>query len=311
MEKVIFNSKEKAFSTLEDIVDICGPQTTGLVGQAKYYFDKAQDQTFDLSQFKALDSFLNNSFKELIHHYFLNKSHAKQVNIHSKSSQIKVNTWNKLIDSLPIVLEVISCFKFESTFNVNLSDEGIDFNFVMKNDDLSEDSRTKVYSLYRKLFQRQCLLTYSIEEEELDTSNCQVTLKLDLSDNCENAYGFDVLADENIFVGLPCCFARYVVKNEKFESRGPCLEITEDLELISHRKFPKTYWRQNEDKELISFPFLFRPLSIIIPKKGKLIPYKNVGTEGNTGSAIPSSSKDTYLSKMQVHFLDFFSYFQK
>ena len=93
-----------------------------------------------------------------------------------------------------------------------------------------------------------------------------------------------------------------------------CLEITPELELRRYSRIPDQLKRElNSNKsqvpQIVHFPFLFRPVSIIIPDKGKLRLLYEISISGDTGSGTSLVQKQEVASKSipKFKYIDIFS----
>jgi hypothetical protein len=78
---------------------------------------------------------------------------------------------------------------------------------------------------------------------------------------------------EEYLVGFSNIFCQYRTNLEDVEQVGEhnIVEIKSDLSVVHSVGLPELSRTESANKEILHFPFLFRPLSIILPVKGYLV----------------------------------------
>ena len=105
------------------------------------------------------------------------------------------------------------------------------------------------------------------------------------------------------------------VENLRALHRHPCLEISPDLKIVRYQGIPESYkhyyFAKDFDKSIIHFPFLFRPLSLIIPKGGRLTSEVTFRPDPCTGSELRDchGGDKNYRKTSSGYNIDIFSLF--
>jgi hypothetical protein len=269
---------EKSLSTLEDIQMLSEFSLSPLIGRAYYYLSemkrKADENSngpvrnYDLVS-KVLDEKLENIFSE----FFSNKAKFKSFEYYKSTSKIDLKKWNLILEIVPEVLSVVSLFNYHGAVEARLDDSRLLVSGMILEEGQLQMNRKFIYVVTRRLLRQKVLLTFNLEK----TSRAglfRLDLKVDISHDESLIYKvkFNVGPKENYYVGFSNIFCHYRALLERVKAVGEhnVIEVGNDLSVKSIMGVPDLSRLESANKEILHFPFLFRPVSIILPVKGNL-----------------------------------------
>ncbi|PIK14914.1 hypothetical protein [Halobacteriovorax sp. JY17] len=302
---------EQGMQTLEDIQALSDFSLSPLVDRAAFHFSeihrKAEFSFENLNSFSKIQSFLEKTIDNLLTHYILRDAVTHQVLLQKKYDDMSLESWNKLLEVLPTSLQILSIFKFVGTQNIQVSKEGINVRGLIKTDESITRFREVVYRASRKLLEHKTILTYKIEELE-DERICWLELSVDMEHSEKLSYNVDFLETLGMKLGFSSIFSKYrISKEDAFElPRHLIIEITSNLEIRKYYRVPDHYTRDLDSKEMLHFSFLFRPVSIIIPKTGFLERRPTNANFEDTGSGLGQQEVKNQINS-NYRYIDFFS----
>ncbi len=311
MAKDLNRDFEQGMQTLEDIQALGEYSLTPLIDQAAFHFSeihrKAEFSFENLNSYSKVQSFLEKTIDNLITTYALREGTTHQVLIQKKYEKMSLDSWNRLLEVLPTSLNILNIFKFVGTQNIQISKEGIQVRGLIKTDETITKFREVVYRSSRKLLEQKSILTYSIEELE-DQRLCWLNINVDMAHDENLSYNVDFSETLGMKLGFSNIFKKYVINKEEASKlpRHLIIEISPDLNISKYYRIPDHYTTDSNSKEMLHFSFLFRPVSIIIPKNGLLEkrPFK-VNCE-DTGSGLEQQEVKNQIG-YNYRYIDFFS----
>lgn len=311
MVKEIYREFVHGMQTLEDIQALGENHLNPLIDRAAFHIGeihrKAEFSFENLNEYDKVKDFLEKTIDQLLTNYTLKDLGAKQVLFQKKYESMSLANWNKLLTVLPISLHVVSVFKFLGTQNILLSDKGIKFRGLIKTDDSITKFRELVYKGTRKLLKEQTILTYKLEPLE-DERMCWLELNVDMSHDENLSFCVDFREELGLWLGFSNIFDAYKISADQAKGlpRHLVIEVGEDLEIQKHYRIPDRYTGAIKDAEMLHFSFLFRPVSIIIPKKGRVINRATLEHIRDTGSGLDQQEVENQKYN-SFRFIDFFS----
>jgi hypothetical protein len=316
MEIDIDKSFRKGIEVLNDLTELGDLSLFPLINHARYRMvelkEKSETLVNDLSVFKNIQNFINDSIVNMIHDYFLDKTYAQNITINFKENEgIGLKCYEKIVGLLPDFLTIINHLKAREEINFIVDNFGIRAKFCLDPENNMLEKREQIYALTRKALEDKCLITYFI------TTNEQVELFLNTSHSEQQLYGYDLNQTSQVYLTFTNVFEQYVCSNSypnEIFSEHLCIEIDENLKVNKKVKRIKNI---EKEKEILHFNFLFRPISLIIPKRGKIFPADSFLSNGlpdwrDTGSGKAIEKQDVYLNKTMGNLhIDFFSLISK
>ena len=215
-----------------------------------------------------------------------------------------------LLESIPEILSVVSLFNYHGKVKVELDQNRVLVKGIILEDQNLAFNRKFIYLVTRKLLGSKILLTFNLEKTSRP-GLYTLSLRADISHD-ENLVYKVQFKDSNVLLGFSNIFPQYRVQPEALSEVGEhmIVEINSDLSTKSFCGRVELSKIDSANKEILHFPFLFRPLSIILPVKGHLSTdtfLKSLErTFKDTGSEDQNQQKD---SQFHYRFIDFFFLF--
>ncbi len=314
MEKSLFRKNiEQSLVTLDDLYSLGDPQLYPLIERLHFHLHEIDNgRKKDKLFFKELHKKPKTKELKNLNRIFLNEIDRLKVELFkSLPSGVKLNLINSLeeasleqldqiIESFPMLRETAEVFRFENTIRLWLYNDCFSFTGEVSLEVDLESLRDRAYALTRRMFNSEILFTFEIFESNTD-GYFSITFHCHLK-NSENQ-PFFVPVDEDKILKLsgllenfkrPLSELRHLGSHQVFEIKSS-LDIeelsNENIEKVSHRN----------DGFLFHFPFLFRPLSLII--------------NGGSGAELSENREEwsdmCAENKLSIIELDLFSLVQK
>ena len=269
---------DKGLSTLEDIQLLSEFSLSPLIGRAYYYLSeikrKADEEKFGFvancdAVFKALDEKCESIFTD----FFSDKSKYKKLANFKSTDKMDLKKWNLLLETIPEILSIVSLFNYHGTVEARLDDNRLLVSGLILEDRRLELNRKFIYVVTRRLLRQKILLTFNLEKTAR-TGLFKLDLKIDISHDDDLVYkvNFKLNSRQNCFISFSNIFCQYRSCLEDIKKVGEhnVIEIENDLSMKHFFGIPDLTRLDSANKELLHFSFLFRPVSIILPMKGKL-----------------------------------------
>jgi hypothetical protein len=305
---------DKSLSTLEDIQLLSEFSMSPLIGRAYFHLSEMKRKADEVNMgvvasYDAVANVLDEKFESIITEFFNNKAKFKKFDYFKSTSKIDLKKWNLIFETIPEILSVVSLFNYFGAVEANLDDSRLVVTGLILENGHIEMNRKFIYVATRKLLRQNILLTFNLEKTER-SGLFKLVLKVDISHDDLFVYrvNFKVSPKENYYVGFSNIFCQYRALLDDVKSVGEhnVVEVTNDLQLRHSFEIPDLTRLESANKEILHFPFLFRPLSIILPMKG------NLSTDAYSRS-LASSQDDNYTREHDVstyyRTIDFFSLF--
>ena len=301
---------EKSLSTLEDIQMLSEFSVSPLVSHAYYYLSEMKRKadaisTVQISEFEQVGKVLDEKLAAIIGEFFGNKSKYKGYEYTRDVQKIDLKKWNQVLETIPEILSIVTLFNYHGAVDVRFNEGRFLISGLILEDGNLERSRKLIYVITKKLLRAKVLLTFSLEKTAR-TGLFKLDLRADLSHDESLVYRvlFNANKDEQYMVGFSNVFCKYRAHLEDVKLVGEhnIIEIRSDLSLKHYMGIPELTRIESANKEILHFPFLFRPLSIILPMKG------NLATTSLSSSLDDENKRKQDVSKY-FRTIDFFSLF--
>lgn len=300
---------DKGLSTLEDIQMLSEFSVSPLVSHAYFYLSEMKRKadaisTGQVSQFDQVGKVLDEKLTSIVGEFFGNKSRFKEYNYQKDTNKIDLKKWNMVLETIPEILSVVTLFNYHGGADVRFDENRFSVSGLILQDGNLERNRKLIYVLTKKLLRNKVLLTFNLESTAR-TGLFKLDLRADLSHDETLNYRVNFKVDgEHYLIGFSNVFCHYRSSLEDVKLTGDhnIIEIRSDLSVHHRFGIPELTRIESANKEILHFPFLFRPLSIILPMKGNLV------TAGLSRSLDDDNKRKQDVSK---HFrtIDFFSLF--
>lgn len=302
---------KKSLEILEDIQLLSEYSVSQLVAHAYFHLTEMKRKVDEvgngkIDQMAAVGRVLDEKISQIIYEFFSNKKKFKGYSLEKETEKINLKKWNLIFDFIPEVLSITSLFHFHGNVEVKLDDHQLVMKGLILENEHFEKNRKLIYVITRKLLHSKVLLTFDLTKSSR-TGLYELTLKTDFSHDDSTIYNvlFKATQNESYMVGFSnvLCNYRSSMNDLKKVGEHNIIEINHDLSMKHYRGLPDLSRMESFNKEILHFSFLFRPVSIILPMKGKLI-HK---------SLVNCLEDDKYKSKQDVskfiRSIDFFSLF--
>lgn len=315
MEKDYVKDFENSLNTLEDIQLLSEFSLSPILSRAYYHLSEMKRKA-DLAAngqvanydavLKVLDEKLENIFLD----FFSNKTKFKDFSYSKKTDQIDLRKWNLLLESVPEILSVVSLFNYHGKLRVDLNQNRVLIKGIILEDQNLAFNRKFIYVVTRKLLNSKILLTFNLEKTSRPGLYA-LSLRADVSHDDKLVYKVQ-FKESNVLLGFSNIFPQYRVQAEALTDVGEhtVVEINEDLTTKTFCGRVELSKIDSANKEILHFPFLFRPLSIILPVKGHLgadtLLKSLERTFKDTGSEEQNPQQG---SQFHYRFIDFFALF--
>ena len=279
MEKRNYQSDyEMSLSTLEDIQLLSEFSLSPLIGRAYFHLSeiKRKADAASLGQVAHYDmvaQVLDDKFESIFSEFFSNKSKFKNFDYYKSTTKIDLKKWNLIFEIIPEVLSVVSLINYHGSIETSLDESRLLVSGMIIEDGILQMNRKFIYTVTRKLLRQKVLLTFNLEKTA-KAGLFKLDLKVDISHDDTLVYkvNFKVNNKENYLVGFSNIFCRYRALFENIKALGEhnVIEVSNELEVKHSFGIPDLSRLESANKEILHFPFLFRPVSIILPIKGNL-----------------------------------------
>lgn len=315
MDHRINKSYKESIGALEDLYTLCSSEFSPILDRVHYHLssmkeaaDGAQKRVDQLSNIKDLTK---NQFLHLVDSFYEKLPIQTQFSQKLDLEKITLTKWNILIGSFTKIFELGSFFRFKSRINLDVNENRLLFSGLIDEDSSLLALREKVYSLTRTFLSSQCLLTFNTFETT-ENGVYKIEFKLDYSNNSDFVYAFPLDENSSKILGFPECFSEYKINKSdaKLLGRHRIIEITNTIKLSEHFCFSDEHLSEKSSYEIMHFPFLFRPISLIIPREGALMESVSFTRIEDTGSMSQIDGQEVESTNRIEHlFFDFFSLF--
>ena len=301
---------EKGLNTLEDIQMLSEFTVSPLVSHAYFYLSEMKRKadaisSGQVSHFDQVGRVLDEKLSNIVGEFFGNKSRFKEYTFYKSTDKIDLKKWNLILETIPEILSLVTLFNYHGSVDVRFDDSRLLISGLILEDGNLERSRKLIYVITRKLLRNKVLLTFNLEKTAR-AGLFKLDLKADLSHDESLVYrvNFKVNKDEQYLVGFSNIFTQYRTQLDDVKTVGEhnIVDIGSDLSVKHYMGIPELTRIESANKEILHFPFLFRPLSIILPMKGNLV------TEAFSRSLDDENKRKQDVSKY-FRTIDFFSLF--
>jgi hypothetical protein len=314
---------ENSIKTLEDIQYLSEFSISPLIGRAYFHLSEMKRKADALklgqvSGFGSVAKVLDEKLEDIFVEYFSNKNRFKEYDYKKETAKIDLQKWNQILEIVPEVLSVVSLFQYHGKVETILNENRLHISGHIRQDSSLEMNRKFIYVVTRKLLRRQVLLTFNLEESGRQ-GVFKLDLKVDISHDNSLVYRvmFKPNQNQQVYIGFSNIFCQYRknVDDVKMIGEHNVVEVLNDLSVRHSYSIPDLSRIESANKEILHFPFLFRPVSIILPMKGNLSSdsfSRSLDSSSMNGTNRESKNEDQKRKQdvsISYHNIDFFSLF--
>ena len=273
----IEKSFQKGLKSLEQINILGGQDISPLVGAANHHFSELRRKALEgidkNKDFEKLNGFLANHLEAVFQNYIKESKSISQAQIHFNDYSWGNREWNYVINIIPEMLKVLDLLNVSTNIQLAQEKEAFVLRSWISHDYSVENSRAEIYSIFRTLLKNKILMTYSLKPNVRKDESI-IELRFDLSHNDDQVYCIE--SSKNSSLEFSNVFSNYeLLKTEEYPHyKHNILEIDKNFNLKKNEtNISELIDLENDEdnkKQVIHFSFLFQPLTLILPQKGKL-----------------------------------------
>jgi len=274
--------------TLEDLYFLIDPNLEPVLEKLLYHFDELKneseresvDSPIKRNKFDNIANSFNLHVKEKIYDFFLFKKDITQINYLGYGEELNFSKWDQIISFMDDILSTFDLFSFERKLDFQIDGEGIRLFCFIREDFNFNKIRLKIKEKIKIFSKKEILLTFKLNESVHD-GILAFEVFFDLSFNKHLLYKIDFEEQNNEVLLFSNILPNYIVDYKFLENlrKTVFLEVTDDLRLKRFNYLPSYIKNDFEEKEFFHFHFLFHSVSLIIPKKGKILPSRSLSPE--------------------------------
>lgn len=273
MEREGYKYFQSGLQYLEDIQKLSEQNLSPLIRQALYNFTRAQDahsknlQT--LALFPKLQQFAH-SYLDRYRQKIMIRESIEELSLSFVTEEIKLATFDQLLEAMPLFSEAIKLLPFIGKTELKITNQELSFIGKVQLSEELENKRVQAYTLTRKALAGGLLMTFC--HGKLTDGVADLTLKLRLPDDTGRVYLLDLESENLPYLGFSPVLADYQIHPNDLARVGRhlCIEVTKDLSVEKYFRPSKRVLDPDSQLEILHFAFLFRPVSLIIPKRCRL-----------------------------------------
>jgi len=308
IEKATINvsNYEKSLNVLEDLHNLAPADMKKIVEQAMFYITNLPAEftkKYSTDKYQQIIAYIESLVQFKLKCFYRDQKYLTASTSKVDFSCLTIKDCDRLISGVQEFFQVAHYFEWIKDVDIQLTAGKLTFRGqISKGLEALQSNRPQIYALYRKLFKKKSILVYDLNLNE--KNDLYLTLCLDFSHSDEKIYQVNFGSEKELLVGFSHIFPHYSMEGEQLRSleRHLVVEISRELKIDKTYRIKEKYFTSLEGKEILHFPFLFRPVSLIIPERGKVIP---VNLDKFTGSGEAASK--LLLGQDDVRYIDFFS----
>jgi hypothetical protein len=296
---------------LDDIQRLSEENLSPLIRQAMTMFMRAQESMnadeLTLSEFQQVERF-SQAFVERHRQRILERLTIEDVSINFQTKKLKMASFDIILEALPLFSEVIRLLPFAGQAELSIVNDGMKFDGRLLFTDELENKRVALYALTRKLLSKGILLTF--RHGPLTNGQADLTLDVRFPDQTGRLYLLDLENHKLPLVGFSAQLNHYEIHAHDLARLGRHLmiEVTKELNVEKFYRPSRRLLHADSGLEILHFAFLFRPVSLIIPKRCSLVHKSDLEqTLRGTGCDAGAARQDVEKGQRGYFFIDILS----
>lgn len=311
MDRSIERQFYQGLEALDDLHKLGSSDQYPLINRAIHHLNEVKRSVDEKQNTLGNYSRLNRFFQGFLLKNFKNlkeQTQISKVKCELDTQHVPMEKMDLLLEIFPQVCNAVALFPFEGEMRVTFNENEVEFTGTTSIDETLEAQRPMAYKLTRSLLSHGIVLTYRCIEVD-QNGRAVMSLKATMSHSLNEVYGIDFTEQYGIVLGLSNIFPQFRTTTEYLKQVGKhiCIEITKDLKVERTYRLTARHLKENAEVEILHFAFLFRPVSIIIPREGRLYPSHLFGLNNGTGRENFSSQQEVENKVATYRYLDFFS----
>jgi len=274
----------EGIKTLEDLYFLIDPNLEPLLEKMLFHFNELKNEAelcsvespIRINKLHNISKSFDKYIKDKVKDYLLLNKSLYQINYTSKGDDLNFFKWDKLIYITKEIFEVLDLFELKDKFDFRIDSKGIKGVGFLSEDFNFNKIRLALKEKIKFFAKNKILLSFNLDESVYD--NLLVfKLFFDFSHDDNFVYEINIENSNDEKLVFSNVLENYKVDYSFLENlrKTVYLEITDDLRLKRFNYIPSYIKNNSSDKEFYHFHFLFHSISLIIPKKGKVLPSRN------------------------------------
>ncbi len=295
---------KQGLETLGDLYTLGDSNLYPLFDRLHYHLHEIgshKEKVKNVREFRSLKKVFLKEIEGLLIEFFREKEAGQSIDVIDQLQNPGLDTLDKTLDLFPMARQVCDLFSFEDKVTITLNNDCFSFRGRVPFKLELENLREETYRLTRMFLQKETLFTFNVFETCEESS---FVLEFSFHFDVEGLNPYLIQINKETVLSLSPVvktFARPMEDLEKVGEHNVFL-IDEALEAKKMDRFSFLKCIQDQNYHLFHFPFLFRPISLIIKRSiygenGPIDAQKLVPLHG-----------DGHLSVIEV---DLFKIFQK
>jgi len=301
--------------TLEDLYFLVDSNLEPVLEKMLFHFNELKnesekesvDSPLKLNNFQNIANSFDNHLRRRIYDFFLFNKNILQINYSGRGDELNFSKWDQIISLINDILETFELFEYDRNLNFTIDGRVIKlFSFISEGFNFNK-IRLKIKEKIKFFSKNEVLLTFKLNESVYD-GILSFEIFFDFSFNKHFLYKVD-FEDNNEELLFSNILPNYIVEFKFLENlrKTVFLEVTDDLRLKRFNYLPSYLKNDFSDKEFFHFHFLFHSVSLIIPKKGKVLPIRNLSPDFFDGNNYFDESNLNKKKKDKKLVIDLFS----
>ena len=294
---------------LEDLQLLAGPSVLPLIERASFHFSKAFATEKSLNEITGRNSNIGSLLEkgpiQLLEELLL-ESNLKELHFLTQFEQFTLSDWNRFIRIFPIMAGLIEilCVDGGNCF-LEIDKESMRVSLTLDENADYLSKRKEIYAATKSLLKLHVWSTFDVQEEG---SGSRLELNFDYSHKEDAFYLVEVGAGKALL--FSASIVNYLIPREKQKdflasSDCPCIVIKPSGDVQLRNRGSAEIINETFDGEVVHFPFLFRPVSLVIPKQGNVSSLFQLLQRESLVNGRDYSSGSSYIK--QNFYIDLFS----
>ncbi|MBG08850.1 MAG: hypothetical protein CME68_08840 [Halobacteriovoraceae bacterium] len=302
--------------TLEDLYFLIDPNLEPVLEKVLYHFNELKneseresvDSPIKLNNFQNIANSFDKYLRKKIYDFFLFNNNVFQISYCDKGDELNFSKWDQVISLVGDILGTFELFEFYRDLNFSIDGDGIRVSSFINESFNFNKVRLKIKEKIKAFAKNEVLLTFKLNESVYD-GILSFDIFFDFSFNNHLLYKVDFEDKSNEVLLFSNILPNYIVDYKFLENlrKTVFLEVTEDLRLKRFNYLPSYIKNDFAEKEFFHFHFLFHSVSLIIPKKGKVLPIRNLSSDFFDGKSYFEERNFSKEKKGKKPVIDLFS----
>ena len=271
-----YRKLKSGYQYLDDLRHFGSSESTPVIDQVASVLDQlwglVENEKRDISRLSIVEDLIKQEIRSQLKTYLYGQTPIKELQLNFEETNYRVETWEKVLISINEGIRVIEAIGSSDFVELLVDADRVQFYSKLGARGYSEETRTAIYQSFRKLIQNYTLMSYQVEE--LDSGEAAIRVTIDYSHN-EIKWTTFACPEKKVFLKLSNAIWNYRVKDfSNIRVNGSGILLNKNFEVESVAQMNSEFLTENFSKdsntEVFHFPFIFRPIWLIIPFEGKI-----------------------------------------